>query len=110
MDDYFPYPEAGMLACDADGRVLAAGRGVFELTGFREIDLIGRPIVDALGLHGFEDDRDPIDVAREWGVRQLGRPGMIRHAVGREKRVVCDVFPALDADGGLLVALSPRAT
>ena len=35
MDDYYPAPNAGMVVCDAGGRVLASGRGVFELTGFR---------------------------------------------------------------------------
>ena len=53
LDDYYPHPDSGMLACDSDGRILAAGRGVFELTGYRELDLIGRPVSEALGLHGF---------------------------------------------------------
>ena len=107
MDDYFPYPDAGLVACDREGRVLAAGRGVFDLTGYRETDLIGRPVTEAFGLHGF-GDVDPIATAREWGVRQLGKPGLIRHAAGREKRVICDIFPALDDDGGLLVSLASR--
>jgi len=108
LDDYFPYADAGLVACDRDGRILAAGRGVFDLTGYRETDLIGRHVTEAFGLHGFPDDADPVATALEWGVRQLTRHGMIRHAVGREKRVVCDVFPALDNDGGLLVALAGR--
>ena len=33
---------------------------------------------------------------------------MMKHAVGRDKRVVLDVFPALDEDGGLLVAVASR--
>ena len=32
----------GFVVCDRDARVLAAGRGVFELTGYRDADLIGR--------------------------------------------------------------------
>jgi hypothetical protein len=107
LDDYFPHAGAGMLACDNAGRVIAAGRGVFDLTGFRELDLIGRPVIEALGLHGFENG-DPVETAREWGVRQLGRAAMLRHAAGLDKRVVVDVFPALDHDGGLLVALASR--
>ncbi len=108
LDDYYPHPDAGMLACGSDGRILAAGRGVFELTGFRELDLIGRPVSEALGLHGFADGIDPVATVREWGVRQLGKQAMMTHAVGREKRVVLDVFPALDDDGGLLVAVASR--
>jgi PAS domain-containing protein len=108
LDDYYPHPDSGMLACDSDGRILAAGRGVFELTGYRELDLIGRPVSDALGLHGFNGDADPVATTREWGVRQLGKTGLMRHAVGREKKIVIDVFPALDEDGGLLVAVASQ--
>ena len=39
----------------------------------------------------------------EWGVRQLDVPVLIRHSVGHEKAVRCDLFPAYDEDGGLLV-------
>jgi hypothetical protein len=63
-------------------------------------------VSDALGLHGFNGDADPVATTKEWGVRQLGKTGLMRHAVGREKRIVIDVFPALDEDGGLLVALA----
>jgi len=31
----------------------------------------------------------------------------MRARSGSEKKVVCDLFPAYDDDGGLLVALSP---
>jgi PAS domain-containing protein len=108
LDDYYPHPDAGMVACDAKARVLATGRGTFELTGYREQDLIGRPVQDALGLSGFQGDLDPIALALEWGVRQLDKPGRLRHATGREKEIVCDVFPAYDGDGGVLVAVAPR--
>ena len=97
-----------MLACDRDGRILAAGRGVFELTGYREQDILGRTPAEGLGL-AF-DDSDAIGVALEWGVRQLDRGGRLRHAAtGRDKNVLCDVFPAYDGDGGVLVALAPRS-
>ena len=108
LDDYYPHPDAGMLACGSDGRILAAGRGVFELTGYRELDLIGRSVSEALGLHDFAEGTDPVATVREWGVRQLGKQAMMKHAVGRDKRVVLDVFPALDEDGGLLVAVASR--
>ena len=41
LEDYYPAPSTGFIVCDRDARVLAAGRGVFELTGYREQDLIG---------------------------------------------------------------------
>jgi hypothetical protein len=84
--------------------VLAIGRGVFELTGFPEADLLGRDVVEALQF----SDPKPVDLAREWGVRRLGEQLSIRTRAGSEKRVVADVFPAYDDDGGLLVALTPR--
>jgi hypothetical protein len=84
--------------------VLAAGRGVFELTGFRDADLIGRDVTDALGL----SDSAPIEVVREWGVRKMGQKLEIRTRAGIEKGVVVDFFPAYDEDGGLLLALTPR--
>ena len=84
--------------------MLAVGRGVFELTGFGEPDLLGRDVVDALQL----SDSKPVELAREWGVRRLGEQLSIKTRAGNEKRVVADVFPAYDDDGGLLVALTPR--
>ncbi len=108
LDDYYPHPDAGLVACDRTGRVLAAGRGVFELTGYREQDLIGRTVTEAFGLSGFPDGKDPVATSMEWGVRQRNEPGVMHHASGRTKTIMCDVFPALDDDGGLLVALAPR--
>jgi hypothetical protein len=107
MDDYYPAPVAGLIACDAEGRVLAAGRGVFELTGFRDSDLLGREVTGALGLAGFEAESNPARLALEWGVRRLGEQLELRTRSGLTKRVVADFFPAYDRDGGLLVALAP---
>lgn len=104
LEDYYPAPETGFVVCDQGARVLAAGRGVFELTGFRDADLIGREVDEALAL----SDRSPIDVVREWGVRKLGQQLVIRTSAGLEKPVTVDVFPAYDEDGGLLLALTPR--
>jgi hypothetical protein len=109
LDDYYPRPESAMVACDHEGRVIAAGRGTFELTGYRELDLIGRPAASVLGLHGFAEGHDPVGTAREWGVRQLDEAAYIRHAAGRDKRVVLDVFPELNGEGGLLLVLAPRS-
>ena len=104
LEDYYPAPETGFVVCDRESRVIAAGRGVFELTGFRDSDLLGRPVADALSL----SDASPIDVVREWGVRKLGEPLAIRTRAGIAKDVVVDFFPAYDEDGGLLLALTPR--
>jgi hypothetical protein len=109
MDDYYPAPNAGLVTCDAGGRVLAVGRGVFELTGYREGDLLGRDIVAGLGLSGFEPEQNPATLALEWGVRRLGERLELRTKSGLPKRVTADFFPAYDTDGGLLVALAPRS-
>jgi len=107
QDDYYPAPTAGLVACDRDGRILASGRGVFELTGFQEGDLLGERVGEVFGLGGFADGSDPIALALEWGVRRLNERLTLRTRAGIEKPVVADVFPALDDDGGLLVALAP---
>jgi hypothetical protein len=104
--DYYPAPTAGLVACDREGRVLAAGRGVFELTGFREGDLLGQDVVEAFGLGGFATGDNPVALSIEWGVRRLQQALTLRTRAGIEKRVVADIFPGLDADGGLLVVLA----
>jgi PAS domain-containing protein len=106
MDDYYPAPSAGLVACDRKGRILAAGRGVFELTGWSERELMGKEIVDALGLGGFDADRNPASIALEWGVRRMGERLTLRSRAGLEKPVVADFFPGYDEDGGLWVALA----
>ena len=102
LEDYYPAPSTGFVVCDRDGRVLAVGRGIFELTGFRESDLIGRDVVTALTL----SDATGIELVREWGVRRLGDRLGVTTRAGIEKGVVVDLFPAYDDDGGLLVALT----
>ena len=104
MEDYYPGPNTGFVVCDQQARVLATGRGVFELTGYEERDLLGRHIADGLGF----SDRKPVELALEWGVRRLGETLVLKTRAGIAKPIVADVFPAYDADGGLLVAISPR--
>jgi PAS domain-containing protein len=108
MDDYYPAPNSGFVVCDRNGRVLAIGRGVFELSGFQERELIGGDMVERLGLAGFAEGRNPAALALEWGVRRLGEKLELRTRAGQRKLVTADFFPAYDDDGGLLVALTPR--
>lgn len=108
LEDYYPQPNAGCIVCDGRGRILAVGRGVFELTGYQEQDLLGHDVVEALHLTGFEDGKSPIALALEWGVRRLGQKLELVTAAGLRKPVTADVFPAYDDDGGLMVALAPR--
>ncbi len=104
LEDYYPAPSTGFVVCDQSGRVLAAGRGVFELTGFHDTDLMGRDVADALTL----SDDEAIGLVREWGVRKLGQQLELVTRAGIRKPVTVDLFPAYDDDGGLLVALTPR--
>jgi PAS domain-containing protein len=108
MDDYYPAPGAGFVVCDREARIIAAGRGVFELTGYRDPDLLGHDLREALGLGGHNGDAHPASVALEWGVRRLGERLELRTRAGIAKTVTADFFPAYDADGGLLVVLAPR--
>ena len=104
LEDYFPAPATGFVVCDRERRVLAVGRGVFELTGYRDGDLLGREVDDALGL----SDTSAIEVVQEWGVRKLGQQLEITTSAGLVKPVTVDYFPAYDDDGGLMLALTPR--
>jgi hypothetical protein len=108
MDDYYPAPNAGFVVCDQECRILASGRGVFELSGYSEQDLLGSNLVERFGLSGFPDGQNPAQIALEWGVRRLGEQLELRTRAGQTKHVTADFFPAYDDDGGLLVALTPR--
>ncbi|HEY5101069.1 MAG TPA: hypothetical protein VII54_13540, partial [Gaiellaceae bacterium] len=68
LDDYYPAPGTGFVVCDKEARILAVGRGVYELTGWGDSDLIGADLVDSLGLAGFEEEKNPAKLALEWGV------------------------------------------
>ena len=108
MEDYYPSPNMGFVVCDADGRILASGRGVFELTGWPEEELMGQDVVERLELSGYADGKNPVKLALEWGVRRLGEQLEVLTRSGSRKPVIADVFPAYDNDGGLLVGLRPR--
>jgi PAS domain S-box-containing protein len=109
LDDYYPAPGTGCVVCDRHGRILAVGRGIFELTGYTEDDLMGRELQQSLELDGFDRERNPAQLSLEWGVRRLGEKLELRTRAGQRKAVVADFFPAYDEDGGLLVALTPRS-
>jgi PAS domain S-box-containing protein len=104
LEDYYPAPSTAFVVCDREARVLAVGRGVFELTGYREADLIGQDVSSALAL----SDTEPLELVQEWGVRRLGQELELRTRAGLVKPVLVDLFPAYDEDGGILVALSSR--
>ena len=70
---------------------------------------MGKDVVEAFGLQGFEASANPIAFALEWGVRRLGEQLELRSRAGQLKPVTADVFPAYDEDGGVLVALAPRS-
>ena len=95
LDDYYPAPTTGFVVCDAEARILALGRGVFELTGYREEDVLGKEVMGAFGLSGFEEGKNPAELAREWGVRRLGEQARRAH----EER------PRAAGDGRLLPGL-----
>jgi PAS domain-containing protein len=106
LEDYYPGPNTGFVVCDRDRRVIALGRGVLELTGYREPDVLGHEVMTAFGLTA-ENGADPAETAIEWGVRRMGQRLTIRMRSGSSRPVIGDFFPAYDEDGGLLVALSP---
>jgi PAS domain-containing protein len=106
LEDYYPGPNTGFVVCDRDRRVLAIGRGVLELSGYREQDVLGHELMEAFGLRA-ENGEDPAALALEWGVRRLDQKLTMRMHSGTARPVIGDFFPAYDEDGGLLVALSP---
>jgi PAS domain-containing protein len=105
LDDYYPAPGTGFVVCDHERRILASGDGVFELTGYKESDLLGREVVEVLGLG--QEGASAASTVVEWGVRKLGQRLPLRTRSGIEKEIKADFFPAYDTDGGLLVALVP---
>ena len=107
LDDYYPAPNAAFIVTDADARVIGSGRGVRELTGLGETDMIGRGVRDVLGLR-FENGSDHIGTALEWGVRVLDKPVVVHAEGDQPEPAKADIFPAYDEDGGLLLVLTPE--
>jgi PAS domain-containing protein len=106
LDDYYPAPGTGFVVCNNEGRVIATGQGVFELTGYREGDLLGEQLEMLFEPEG--DGPTPASLALEYGVRRFDQKLTLRTRAGVKKIVRADFFPAYDEDGGLLVAMAPR--
>ena len=107
LDDYYPAPNAAFFVCDAEGLVIACGRGSRELTGLGDADVMGRAVGEVLGLD-FAEDGDPIATALEWGVRVMGKTVTVHAEGDRPEPATADIFPAYDDDGGLLLVLTPN--
>ena len=108
LDDYYPAPNAAFFICDQEGRLIGAGKGLRELTGLGETDVIGQPVRDVLGLQ-FQNGDDHIGTALEWGVRVLDKPVTVHAEGDRPEPAKADIFPAYDDDGGLLLVLTPKS-
>lgn len=106
LDDYFPAPDAAFFVCDREARVIACGRGAFELTGLDDERVIGRTVEDVLALR-FEKQDDPVATVLEWGVRSLEQPVEVHAEGDLTAKASADIFPAYDDDGGLLLILTP---
>jgi PAS domain-containing protein len=106
LDDYYPAPTAAFFILDQEGRLVAAGRGARELTGLGDLDVIGRPVTDVLGLD-WGNGANHIETALEWGVRVLDKEVTVHAEGDRPEPAKADIFPAYDEDGGLLLVLTP---
>jgi hypothetical protein len=106
LDDYYPAPNAAFFILDQGGKLVGTGRGARELTGLGDLDVIGRPATDVLGL-AFQSGDDHISIALEWGVRVLDKEVVVHAEGDRPETAKADIFPAYDDDGGLLLVLTP---
>jgi PAS domain-containing protein len=106
LDDYYPAPDAAFFVCDQEARIIGCGRGSYELTGLDDVQVIGRPVKDVLGL-AFANGEDHVSTVLEWGVRVLGKEVTVNAEGDIPARATADLFPAYDDDGGLLLILTP---
>ena len=106
LDDYYPSPNAAFVVCDQEAKVISCGRGVRELVGLGDTDMMGRQVRDVLGLE-FQNGDDHIGTALEWGVRVLDKHVVVHAEGDRPEPATADIFPAYDDDGGLLLVLTP---
>src|SRR3954462_5129895 len=73
LDDYYPAPNAAFFVCDANARVIGVGRGVRELTGLGEENVMAPPVPEVSTLK-FAEAGVPIGTAPEGGGRVLKKP------------------------------------
>ena len=106
LDDYYPAPNAAFFVTDQGGRIIACGRGSFELTGLSDEQTIGRSANEVLGLQ-FESGDDYVATVLEWGVRQLDKAVQVNAEGDLPAKAKADLFPAYDDDGGMLLVLTP---
>ena len=64
LEDYYPAPATGFVVCDQEGRILASGHGVFELSGYEEPELMGRDVAEAFTLLRYGGDRNGSGMGR----------------------------------------------
>src|SRR4029078_11291899 len=98
MDDYYPAPTTGLVTRDQEGSILALGRGGFEMSGWSETEVLGADVVSAFGLAGFEEEKNPVKLALEWGVRRLDEQLQLLTRAGHLKAVGGCFFPARRRD------------
>src|ERR1700722_12522314 len=106
LDDYYPAPDAAFFVCDGEGRVVGCGKNSFAFTGVEEEGVIGQRVEQVLGLT-FANGDDPVETVLEWGVRALDVPVRVSGERDVEASAKADMFPAYDADGGLLLVRPP---
>ena len=93
LDDYYPAPGTGFVVTDKSARILAVGRGVFELTGWNEGDLLGADLIDEPRARRLRGEKNPAALALEWGVRRLDEKLELRTRAGHVKTITADFFP-----------------
>ena len=108
LDDYYPAPATGFVVTRPGGRILAVGRGIFEITGWNEGDLLGADLSRASVSQASRRRRIPRRSRSSGACGASTRSSSCARAPGHVKPITADFFPAYDDDGGLLVALTPR--
>lgn len=85
LDDYFPSPRCGVFVCDQQGRISAA-KGVMELTGFAETEIMGHELGEALNIMLPEGGTRRTSAPRitRMGSRVLDKQLVIEHADGHK--------------------------
>ena len=108
MEDYYPGPATAFVVCDQERRILAVGRGVFELTGYQENEVLGREVrkrcrslagrgqapVPAVARVGRPPTRRAAQAAHPQGRHAAGHRGLLP-GVRRRRRAARGARPAV---------------